>query len=460
MKNVEPLTLLEITGAIGGRLGSAAAAGAPVRGVSIDSRSTSPGDLFVALQGTNTDGHAFVKDAVARGAAGCLVTRPVDDVPGGRLIFVDDAQSALMRLALWYRKRIHAPVIGITGSSGKSTAKEMTAHLLGSHFQVLKAPGSYNNEIGVPLTLLSWEREQKAVVLEMAMRGKGQIAELCGIALPTHGMITSIGEAHIGLLGSKQAIADAKGELFEALPGNGTAYVNADDEWADYLAKKCRCEVRSFGLRPDARVRAEKVAPTWGGTRAVLVTPAGRAEISVNLLGAHNLSNFLGAASIALDLGVPLEKIARSASTCEALHGRFEVKKRNDGAIVIDDAYNANPSSLSAALETVAALPADGRRILVLGDMLELGDFGAAAHEAAGEELPRAGFSAFFGMGELTAGAVERAKKAGMKDAALFADHASLLAALKRYMRPGDVVLVKGSRKMTMEKIVEGISAG
>ena len=197
--------------------------------IAIDSREVLPGDLFVALLGERTDGHFFVKSALEKGAIGCLASKPVSNVPQEKLILVPDCQKALMDLGTWFRKKIPVPVIGITGSSGKSTAKEMTALLLNLEFPTLKSPGSYNNELGVPLTLLSWDKNMKAIVLEMAMRGKGQIAELCRIASPGAGMITSIGDAHIGLLGSRKNIADAKGELLESLPIDGLAFLPYED---------------------------------------------------------------------------------------------------------------------------------------------------------------------------------------------------------------------------------------
>ncbi len=420
----------------------------------IDSRETLPGDLFAALPGARTDGHLFVKSALEKGAVGCLVSKPVSDVPQEKLIIVPDCQKALMDLGRWFRKKIPIPVIGITGSSGKSTAKEMTALLLNLEFPVLKSPGSYNNELGVPLTLLSWEKNMKAIVLEMAMRGKGQIAELCEISSPAAGMITSIGDAHIGLLGSKKNIADAKGELLEALPMNGLAFLPYEDEWTDYLKQKCRCEVRTFGISKNAWLHLDSFEETWEGTKGSFVSPLGKTDFFLPVLGKHNLINFLGAASTALSFGVPIKKIPLGALQFRPLHGRFEVHKTKSGMIVVDDSYNANSSSLSAGLETISKLPSEGRKILVLGDMLELGEFGEKAHKEAGEKLLAYRFNALFALGELSEKTAAEAKKQGIGAAFHFRSHEELIQKLARFAQKGDVILIKGSRKMEMEKVL------
>jgi UDP-N-acetylmuramoyl-tripeptide--D-alanyl-D-alanine ligase len=456
-KTVEPLDFLEVCKALGGRLESS---NPPllekVCGVSIDTRTLKPGGLFFAFSGSKTDGHFFVNEALKKGAVGCVVSRPVEGVPKERLIFVEDVQKALMRLGAWYREKIDVPIIGITGSSGKSTTKELTAHLLSLCFPVLKAHESYNNEIGVPLTLLSWSKEKKGVVLELAMRGKGHIAQLCEISRPTWGLITSIGEAHIGLLGSVQAIADAKGELLEALSKDGLAFLNAEDAWTPYLEKKASCSIRTFGFQKSAWVYAEKIQETSNGIKAELNTPFGKTEIFLNLLGRHNLLNFLGASAIALSFGVPLEKIQEGASICPYLHGRLVSLKGKNGIVILDDSYNANPSALKAGLQTCASLFCEGKKVLALGDMLELGDFAKEAHASVGKLLLQSNFQALFTIGPLAEYAYEEAKRLGI-EAYHFSDHETMLEALRQFLKPNDLILVKGSRKMSMEKIVEGL---
>ncbi len=422
--------------------------------IAIDSREVLPGDLFVALLGERTDGHFFVKSALEKGAIGCLASKPVSNVPQEKLILVPDCQKALMDLGTWFRKKIPVPVIGITGSSGKSTAKEMTALLLNLEFPTLKSPGSYNNELGVPLTLLSWDKNMKAIVLEMAMRGKGQIAELCRIASPGAGMITSIGDAHIGLLGSRKNIADAKGELLESLPIDGLAFLPYEDEWSNYLKEKCRCETRTFGISKNAWLHLDFQEKTWEGIKGGFSCPLGKTDFFLPVPGKHNLINFLGASTIALSFGVPIEKIASGALQCRTLHGRFEIHKTKSGMIIIDDSYNANSSSLEAGLETVSNLPCEGRKILVFGDMLELGEFGEKAHKEAGEKISKYGFNALFALGELSEKTAAEAEKHGVKSVFHFDTHEELTQKLVHFVKKGDVILIKGSRKMQMEKIL------
>lgn len=453
---MQPLNLREVLEAVDGRMlsGSNALPGdLLIHGVAIDSRNVKAGDIFFAFKGEKTDGHLFVRQAFEKGAAACVVNAELtSDKP---LIQIDDSEQALMKLAKFYRQKINVPVIAITGSNGKSTTKEMTAHLLSQQFPVLKAPGSYNTEIGVPLSLLSWEPPQKAIVLEMAMRGLGQIQELCKIAAPTFGLITSIGQAHLGLLGSVQKIADAKGELLESLPHDGLAFLNGEDEWTTYLRSKSQCAARLFGFKPIHWVSAQNIKETWEGLQAELKTPFGHEKILLPFLGRHNLLNFLGATAVALSLNVPFEKIVQSTGSCVPLHGRFQAHTTNNNIKIIDDTYNANPSSLDAALQTVSALPADGRRILVLGDLLELGDFAEEAHRNIGARLKPLGFHALFGIGELSSSSVAGAAQAGLPHAQHFNNQEALGEALKSFLKSGDVVLVKGSRKMAMERITE-----
>lgn len=449
--------LAEVVDAVGGHVSGDASVPGSIRAVSIDSRITQPGDLFFALAGETTDGHRFVGEALKRGAIACVVSHPVQEVPADRLIQVDNVEKALMRLAAWVRSKIKVPVAAITGSSGKSTTKEMTAQLLRRHFNVLAAPGSYNNEIGVPLTLLAFESTHQAVVLEMAMRGKGQIRELCEIARPTIGLITSIGEAHVGLLGSVDAIAEAKGELLESLPSDGAAFLNSSDPWTNALSKKAKCPVHRYGFQNSDEVHAVNITITWDGTRFDLVTPRGALEVILPLYGEHNLLNFLGAASIALHLGVPLPKIKEGARLCKTLHGRLERHNGKNGVLILDDSYNANPASVRAAIQTMAALPVDGRRILALGDMLELGSFGETEHSKIGKQVVK--LDAVFALGELTTHTIQEAKNQGMKTAKHYPNHEAMIGDLVKFLKPGDLLLVKGSRKMTMEKIVERLAS-
>lgn len=454
---MEPLNLIDVQKAVGGRLLASAKPDEPgpsILRVVIDSRQVKTGDLFVAFPGSKTDGHLFVQEAFRKGASACLVSR-IENLDCGPLVQVNNVEHALVSLAAWYRGKINVPVVAITGSSGKSTTKEITAELLSRHMPVLAAHESYNNEIGVPLTLLSWEKAHQAVVLEMAMRGKGEIKQLCRIAFPEVGLVTSIGEAHVGLLGSIKEIADAKGELLESLPPKGLAFLNSEDSWTPYLAKKTRCQVRTYGFHSSDWVRAVDLKETWEGSSFTLVSPPGEIEVRFPLLGKHNLLNFLGSAAVALALGVPLPKIQEGASLVKTLHGRLQKKKGKNGMLILDDSYNANPASLAAAMKTVVSLPSKGGRALVMGDMLELGDFAEQAHRKIGEQAAALGFDAFFAVGDLTAGAVLEARKHGLKSARHFSNVEALMDALMKSLTPEAVVLIKGSRKMAMEDIAE-----
>jgi len=459
---MEPLNLLDVVKAVKGKLTVPDSwtderfAESAVERVVMDSRKVKKGDLFFAFPGEKTDGHRFMPEAFKKGAVACVSTKP--DTAEKPIIVVQDIQKALMRLAAWYRLRIGIPIIAITGSSGKSTTKEMTAHLLSYQYPVLKAYESYNNEIGVPLTILSWENFQKAIVLEMAMRGPGQIKELCNVASPTHGLITSIGEAHIGLLGSLEKIADAKGELLEYLPSDGVAFLNGEDRWTPYLAKKAKCTVRTYGFKPEHWIYAEEIEEGWDGFRFKLVTPFGPTRVFLPLIGVHNLLNFLGASAIALSLGMTPEKVAEAAPGVKSLHGRLILKETKRGFLILDDSYNANPSSVLAAIRTVAVLPATGRRILVFGDMLEQGKESEKGHRDIGDALVKLHFDALFAVGEQAKTTVLEAQKQGLPFAEHFDSKEALIERLSSFVAKGDVVLVKGSRGMALEKVVDALS--
>ncbi|WP_245574289.1 UDP-N-acetylmuramoyl-tripeptide--D-alanyl-D-alanine ligase [Desulfovirgula thermocuniculi] len=454
------MTLGEIARAVEGEL----CRGNPdlrVRAVSIDSRTLSGGELFFALRGQRHDGHAFAARAVAAGAAGVVVEREVPDLPpGAAVIRVRDTLCALQQLARYHREAFKIPVIGVTGSSGKTTTKDLVAAVLARRFKTLKTTANRNNEIGLPLTLLELAEGHEALVVEMAMRGPGEIAFLCRLARPNGAVITNIGEAHLERLGSVDRIARAKGEILEAVPPDGFAFLHRDSPYIRREASRCRGRVYYFGLDGEADVLAENLRAVQGGCRFYLRLPSGEGgEVFLPLLGRHNVENALAAAGVGWALGVPFADIAAGLAGAELTPMRLEVVEfPGAGVKVINDAYNANPASTRAALSVLAEVGAGRRRIAVLGDMLELGEAGPESHRQIGSLA--AGVADYLvAVGDLAVHYVRGALEAGMPAgrAAHFASRGEAAAFLKEVIRPGDVVLVKGSRGMRMEEIYEEV---
>ena len=422
-------------------------------GASTDSRTPSPGALFVAVRGPRFDGHDFVGAAVARGAAAALVERAPDvDVP---FIRVGDTVRAFGALAEAWRGRFGDLVlIGITGSNGKTTVKEMSAAIFRTLGPVSATRGNLNNEIGVPLTLCELEAEHRTAVVELGANHRGEIAALTTLARPTVGVITQCAPAHLEGFGSVEGVARAKGELFERLPDDAVAVVNADDRYADLwrrLAGARRCI--SFGAGPDADVRV-RTACEGGRNSVSLETPSGTLELDLALPGVHNALNAGAAAAAAIAAGAGLDAIRGGLATVRPASGRLESKCGPRGAEIIDDTYNANPVSLQAGLRVLGAKPAP--RWLVLGDMAELGPEAASLHAEAGRHARRHGVERLLLVGELSA---EAARTFG-HGATHFPDCAALVERLRDELPDGATVLVKGSRSMAMERVVEAMARG
>ncbi|MGE5598996.1 MAG: UDP-N-acetylmuramoyl-tripeptide--D-alanyl-D-alanine ligase, partial [Bacteroidota bacterium] len=340
--------------------------------VCLDSRRVQPGDLFVAIPGERFDGHAFVADAVSSGAAAVLVSRPVPIPPGTGAVLVGDTVRALGALARYHRRRFALPVVAVTGSTGKTTVKEMIASLGAVRHRVAKTVGNRNNEIGLPLTLLELAPGDELLVVEMGMRGPGQIAALAAVAEPQIGVVTNIGLTHLELLGTREAIAEAKGELPAALPREGTAVLNADDPFFPRLAERTRARVLGFGLSDDAAVRAEDVRTDGEGSVVAVRGPGWpRFTIRLRVPGEHQVLNALAAAAVGHALGYAPDEIRAGLENFAVEPGRGAVVAAREGWAVIDDTYNASPASVLAALEVLRRRPAAGRRLAVLGDMLE-----------------------------------------------------------------------------------------
>lgn len=455
---MEPLTPDDIAKAIGGVL--AGERTRPVRGIGIDSRTIEAGQLFFAIPGERTDGHQYVRMSAERGAVGAVVSRPVDAPEGFPLIYVADTVWALGCFARWYRGLFSVPVIGITGSAGKTTTKEMAAAALSARHIVLKSPQNLNTEIGLPLAIAQLERHHTVAVLEMAMRGRGQIDWLANIARPSIGVITNIGWAHLGLLGSRDNIALAKSELLYRLPEDGVAVLNADDDYFEFCRRQARCRVISFGYQRAATVRAVKVQLDRSGkVRCTVRYGRESTALQVPVPGLHHLSNALAALASAVALGVPLAEAAMHLQQMQMVDQRMQVCHTPKQVTVLDDTYNANPASVSAALQTLERMANGCRRVVVLGDMLELGDEAPRLHREVGREAARIGAQVVVAVGEMAEEIVRGAKSAGNPPVCLtFSDSNAAAENILRYLQPGDVVLVKGSRALQMELVVKAIS--
>ena len=451
---MQPITANEVVQACRGELVSGDAS-AKITGVSIDTRTIGPGDLFFALTGENSDGHKFLADALAKGALGVVVSRKVE--ANCLAIRVPDTLLALGDLAAYYRSKFRPTVVGVTGSVGKTTTKEMIAAVASANGPVLKNEGNFNNEIGLPLTLLNLAPRHKTAVVELAMRGTGQIAYLAKIAKPSIGVITNIHMSHIELLGSMDAIADAKGELLDFLPSDGAAILNADDAYFEHLSRRASCRLVSFGESPHADVRAlSSGIDAKGCCHFEVVTPSGSFDVHIPVPGEHNIKDALAAIAVGEELGISHESIREALAGFKAPEKRSNVIPSRQGYVVIDDTYNASPASVASAVKTLSMMEGD-RKIAVLGDMLELGDHSIEAHLQIGRTARECGIDMLMAVGELARLIARGAIDAGMPISAVmeFEDSAQAAKEIKSKLRERDVVLVKGSRAMKMERVVE-----
>lgn len=415
--------------------------------VAIDTRQLKPGDLFAAFRGEHVDGHDYLDEAARRGAVAALVTRKVD----GALpqVQVGDMETALGDLASAVRAQRGARVIGITGSNGKTTVKTLTAAILSRHGRTHVSGGNHNNEIGLPLTLLSMPEDTEYAVLEMGAGKPGDIAYLAAIARPDIGLVNLIAPAHLERMGSVEGVAETKGALYQALPADGVAIINADDAFAGFFAGLAGSRrVLRFGLEHKADVGADIVEQRADGSLFVLSTPAGDAEVNLALPGRHNVANALASASIALALDVPLDTIVAGLEGAASVTGRLRRMEMSGGWTLIDDSYNANPGSMAAAIDTLAL--ASGERWLVLGDMAELGADARALHAGVGAQARERGIERLFATGALSVAAVEAFGAGGEH----FADKPALIAALQAGLHEGVTCLVKGSHSAGMEHVV------
>jgi UDP-N-acetylmuramoyl-tripeptide--D-alanyl-D-alanine ligase len=438
---------------LGGDLGIA------VGGISIDSRSLGVGDAFFAIHGERLDGHGFLRDAVGRGAA-CLVIHSVpDDLPPGvPVVLVDDTTAALGRLGAWHRQRFAIPVAAVTGSNGKTTTKEMMAAVLGALGPVLKPESSFNNQWGLPLTLLKLTAEHRAAALELGTNKPGEIAALAEIARPTIAAVTTVSSAHTEFLGSLDGIQTEKSALVRAISADGAVVLNADDPRVFGMRGASRARVWTYGAMKAADIRAAEITDTPAGVSFVLQIPAGRRAVRLHFAGRHNVTNALAAAGVGVALGLSLEQIANGLEAARPAKGRC-VWRRAGALRILDDTYNANPVSVHAALDTLKASAGGMRRVVVLGDMLELGSIADALHQEMGRAVAASGAAEFVGLGRRSRIAVEAAREAGLSESHHAETFEDTVAHLLKRLAPGDAVLVKGSRGMRMERVVDALLA-
>ncbi|MGY0007833.1 UDP-N-acetylmuramoyl-tripeptide--D-alanyl-D-alanine ligase [Micromonospora sp. I033] len=448
-----PLTLAEVAAAVDGRLVAADPDARVTGSVEFDSRKVTPGGLFVAFPGEKVDGHDYAAGAVSAGAVAVLGTR---EVPGVPMVLVGDALDAMGRLARAVVDRLPGlTVIGITGSSGKTTTKDLIAQLAVRLGPTVAPPGSFNNELGHPYTALQAGPETRYLVMEKGARGVGHVRYLCDVVPPRISVVLNVGVAHLGEFGSVETIALAKGELVEALPADGLAVLNADDPRVDAMASRTEARVVRYGESERADVRAVDVTLDGRGRPSyTLVTPEGSAPVRLGLTGRHQVSNSLAAAAVARELGLPLADLAVALGELGLVSTRrMDVVERPDGVTLIDDSYNANPASTGVALRALASMRGTGRTVAVLGYMAELGDFEREGHQQVGRLAAELGVDRLLVVGEPAApiheGATAVSNWGG--ESVLLTDQAAAVEVLRSELRPGDVVLVKGSRYRTWE---------
>jgi UDP-N-acetylmuramoyl-tripeptide--D-alanyl-D-alanine ligase len=419
------------------------------RGLSTDTRSLEPGSLFFALQGPNFDGHAYVDVAHEQGAAAAAVSRHCDSpLPQVKVV---DTRLALGQLAAHWRSRFDLPMIAITGSNGKTTVRAMTESILSRCGRTLSTQGNLNNEIGLPLTLARLDAADEFAVLEMGANHPGEIDYLAGIAQPSIAVVTNAGPAHLEGFGNLEGVARAKGEVFARLGPDGLAVINADDAFAPLWRELAgHSQVIEFGLRANVPVSAEWSGDA-AGSRVSLVTPQGGVELWLPLPGRHNVMNALAATAVAQAAGAGLEAVRDGLESLQPVAGRFNISRLAGGVVLIDDTYNANPESLQVALDVLAR--AGGETWLVLGDMGELGEAAADLHAAAGDSARAAGVDRVYGLGALACRAFRNFAGPG----GCFGEMDALLAALRADLSGPLHILVKGSRRMRMERVISAL---
>ena len=450
-----PRPLSTIAREVGGRL---VGPDTEITHVVIDSRLARPGALFVALPGERTQGVRFVEDAFTRGAAAVLV--PEGNAVAGSAVVVDSTGEALLKLAAAERGRSSAIVVGITGANGKTSTKDMAAAVLSRRYRTHASPGSFNNEIGLPMTILGADPLSEVVVAELGARRKGDVSLLSEVAKPDIAVVTNVGVAHIEVFGSWEAIVEASAEPVEAVSPQGWVVLNADDPIVAGYRSRTAGQVVTFGVHAQADVRAEGVEVGHDGTASfTLVIDEERVRIDLRVAGEHMVSNALAAAAVGRILGVPVEASAEALGAAAVSRWRMETFTTPGGVRVINDAYNANPESMAAALKTARVMAADNRLIAVLGHMAEIGPIAGEAHERVGDLAARLRVERLVTVGDGARPIAMSALREGVEpeNVASYGEPHEALADVRAHARPGDVVLFKGSRVAGLEAIAEAL---
>ncbi|MBI1841120.1 MAG: UDP-N-acetylmuramoyl-tripeptide--D-alanyl-D-alanine ligase [Verrucomicrobia bacterium] len=452
-------TLSYVERACSGRLRGAVGGHLAVRRVCSDSRQAGPGDLFAAIPGERFDGHEFIPEVLARGVTAVLAQSerlPASLSADAVIVEVEDTRRALGRLAAAYRRDFDLPVVAVGGSNGKTTTKEMIASVLSRRFPVLWSEASFNNDIGVPFTLLRMTSEHRAAVLELGTNHPGELEALVEMTRPRYGVVTSLGREHLEHFGSMDGVIEEEGALAARLPRDGTLFLNADSEGAEALARRAPCAVVRVGWEAGLDWRASDWRLAFEGTHFRLDdAPDGfEGDYFVPLLGRHQVTNAMLALAVGRELGLTADQARAGLAACPTPKSRL-APTQHRGICILDDSYNANADSMIAGLRTLQQLPCAGRRVAVIGDMAELGDHTLAAHEEVGRVAGELGIDCLVGLGRNAAATVESAIRAGTRVARGWSEAPEAIVFLKEYLKPGDVVLIKASRAAGLEKIAQ-----
>jgi UDP-N-acetylmuramoyl-tripeptide--D-alanyl-D-alanine ligase len=456
---VEERSLKFVAGACAGeiRRGSAEIL---LQDVCTDSRRAKPGDLFFAIKGERFDGHDFLAEVAAKGVAAVVVEREKipEILPQCAVLVVADARAAFGKLAAEYRKGFNLPMVAVGGSNGKTTTKELLASVLSQKLKALWNEASFNNDIGVPATLLRLEKSHQAAVLEAGTNHPGELAPLVSMIRPKFGVITNIGREHLEFFGDTAGVAQEEGRLAELLPVDGKLFVNGDNEWTEKIAARTEAQVVRVGSGKKNEWHAKKIRLDKNGVTFQVDAPVAEfsGEYRINLLGRHQVTNALFALAVGAELGLAGGEIQRGLIGCQPPKMRLQFWEAN-GVRVLDDAYNANADSTVAALETLCDLPLQGRRVAILGDMGELGPHSEAAHAEVGRRAAELGIGQLFTVGKLSVITARAARDAGLARVIEFANVESAARAVKNFLKPGDVVLLKASRSARLERITEAL---
>lgn len=431
--------------------------------VNTDSRQTQAGDLFIALTGEHFDGHAFLVEVAKKGAVAVVVERgrKLEPLPGCAVIQVANARPALGQLGAAYRRQFSLPVIAVGGSNGKTTTKELIASVLRQKLATLWSEASFNNDIGVPATLLRLESAHRAAVLEVGTNHPGELAPLVEMIAPQFGVLTNIGREHLEFFGDLAGVAQEEGALAELLPADGTLFVNGDNEWSDRIVKRTSAKIIRVGLNAGNDWRARDLQLEKSGMEFQVDAPdaAFSGEYQINLLGRHQVQNALFALAVGAELGLNPAELARGLAECQAAKMRLQVWDWS-GVCVLDDTYNANTDSMLAALQVLQELPGKGRRVAVLGDMAELGAHSASAHAEVGRRVAELGIGQLIAVGKMAGVMGQAARAAGLNRVIELVDAEAAVTTLKSFLKAGDTVLLKASRASRLERITQALRAG